>query len=120
MLQSNLFIYTGELSHYFATFGDLADVKVGQVSVVMAAIPWSIKKKYQWGLCAYVIVHTILPPSPVILWIELAGKPKCLPLNFGYHDVMRTCTSRPFDPEKKREIEFLRLSWDFSCAINPD
>ena len=44
----------------------------------------------QWGLCAYIIVHTILPPSPVILWIEQGGKPKWLPLNIGYHDVMRT------------------------------
>ena len=43
-----------------------------------------------WGLCAYVIVHTNLPPSPVILWISPGGKPKWLPLNFGYHDVMRT------------------------------
>ena len=28
--------------------------------------------------------------SPVILWISLGGKPKWLPLKFGYHDVMRT------------------------------
>ena len=56
----------------------------------------------QWGLCEYVIVHTILGGSPVILWISLGGspvilwislggKPKRLPLIFGYHDVM--CTS---------------------------
>ena len=38
---------------------------------------------YKWGLCAC-IAHTKLPPSPVILWIELRGKPKWLPLNFGY------------------------------------
>ena len=44
----------------------------------------------QWGLCECVIVHTILPPSPVILWIQLGGKPKWLPLKFGYHDVIRT------------------------------
>ena len=44
----------------------------------------------QMGLCEYVIFHTILPSSPVILWIELSDKPKWLPLNFGYHDVMRT------------------------------
>ena len=44
----------------------------------------------EWGLGEYVIVHTILPPSPVILQIELGGKPKWLPLHFGYHDVMRT------------------------------
>ena len=35
-------------------------------------------------------LHTFLPPSPVILWISLGGKPKWLPLDFGYHDVMRT------------------------------
>ena len=44
----------------------------------------------QWGLCEYVIVHTILGGSPVIRWISLGGKPKWLPLKFGYHDVMRT------------------------------
>ena len=43
-----------------------------------------------WGLCEYVIVHTILGGSPVILWILLGGKPKWLRLKFGYHDVMRT------------------------------
>ena len=43
----------------------------------------------QWGLCIYVIVHTIWPPSPVILWIELGGKTKWLPLKCGYHDVKR-------------------------------
>ena len=54
----------------------------------------------KWGLCEYVIVHTILGGSPVILWISLGGKPKWLPLKFGYHDVMRTspihsiCTDR--------------------------
>ena len=42
----------------------------------------------KWGLCSYIIVDAILPPSPVILWIELGGKPKWLPLHFGYHDVM--------------------------------
>ena len=31
-----------------------------------------------------------LPPTPVILWMELGGKPKWLPLNFGYHDVRHT------------------------------
>ena len=28
--------------------------------------------------------------QPVILWIPLAGKPKWLPLNFGFNDVMCT------------------------------
>ena len=45
---------------------------------------------HEWGLCEYVIVHMILGGSPVILWISLGGKPKWLPLKFGYHDVMRT------------------------------
>ena len=58
------------------------------------------------NLCEYVIVHTILGGSPVILWISLGGKPKWLPLKFGYHDVMRTspitsyaaCHSKPIAP----------------------
>ena len=45
---------------------------------------------FEWGLCEYVIVRTILGGSPVILWISLGSKPKWLPLKFGYHDVMRT------------------------------
>ena len=44
----------------------------------------------QWGLCQFVIIHTNLLPSPVILWIELGGKPKWLPMDFEYHDVMHT------------------------------
>ena len=46
----------------------------------------------KWGLCEYVIVHTFLATQPVILWIELGSKPKWLPLNTGYRDVMRTTT----------------------------
>ena len=43
----------------------------------------------EWGLHVGIrLVHTFLPPSPVILWIGLAGKPKWLPLKFGYHDIM--------------------------------
>ena len=34
--------------------------------------------------------HHFATGSPVILWIQLGGKPKWLPLKFGYHDVMRT------------------------------
>ena len=44
----------------------------------------------QWGLCEYVIVHTILPASPVLLGISLDGKPKWLPLKWRYNDVMHT------------------------------
>ena len=40
------------------------------------------------GECA--TVHTKSPPSPVILWMELGGKPKWLPLKFRQHDVMHT------------------------------
>ena len=44
-----------------------------------------------WGLCAYVIAHTILPPmhsSPFNLPIELSGRPKRLPLNSGHHRII--------------------------------
>ena len=49
---------------------------------------------------------------PIILCIELGGKPKWLPLNFGYHDVMHTvsiicapkCILRwPKEKRKKKE-----------------
>ena len=49
----------------------------------------------KWGQCQYVIVRTILGGSPVILWISPSGKPKWLPLKFGYHDVMRTSPIGP-------------------------
>ena len=55
-------------------------------STIQSILPFAM----QWGLCEYVIVHTILGGSPVILWISLGGKPKWLPLKFGCHDVMRT------------------------------
>ena len=48
-----------------------------------------VKNSFKWGLCENVIGHTILGGSPVIPWISLGGKPKWLPLKFGYHDVMR-------------------------------
>ena len=34
--------------------------------------------------------HSIreIATQPVVLWIELGGKPKWLPLNFGFNDVM--------------------------------
>ena len=40
----------------------------------------------QWGSCDYKARLKLPAPSLVILWIELGGKPKWLPLNFGYHD----------------------------------
>ena len=33
------------------------------------------------------IVYGKLSPQPVMLWIPLGGKPKWLPLNFGFNDV---------------------------------
>ena len=53
---------------------------------------WMALCWHTWGLCEYIIAHTNVPPNPVILWIELGGKPKWLPLIFGYHDVMHTGT----------------------------
>ena len=45
---------------------------------------------WQYGLCKYIKVHTKIATQPVILWIELGGKSKWLPLNFGYNDAMRS------------------------------
>ena len=45
-------------------------------------VTWKVS---QWGLCKF----ESLDGSPVILWISLGGKPKWLPLKYGYHDVMR-------------------------------
>ena len=50
-------------------------------------------KDLELGLCAYVIVRTILPPGPAILWIALCGTPKMLPMKFGYNDVIHTALS---------------------------
>ena len=49
-----------------------------------------LRQESKWGSVR--IRHSIreIPTQPVILWIELGGKPKWLPLNFGFHDVMRT------------------------------
>ena len=63
----------------------------------------------QWNLSAYV---TILPPSPVILWIELGGKPKWLPLNFGYHDVM--CTG----PINYNDVPWAKKDHPFRCIAS--
>ena len=52
-----------------------------------------VNTRREWGSCEYVIVHTMLPPSAVILWIEVGGKPKWLPMNFGHHDVIRRVQS---------------------------
>ena len=68
-----------------------------------------------WGLCEYGIVRTILGGSPVILWISLGGKPKWLPLEFGYHDVMRTS---PILWKKIYQIMILQCSFPLSLPQN--
>ena len=47
------------------------------------------------ALCVYIIVHSKMPSSQAILWIELGGNPKWLLLNFGYHDVTRAAPTTP-------------------------
>ena len=40
------------------------------------------------SVCEYIIIHALLAAQSshsVILWIELGGKPKWLPVHFGYH-----------------------------------
>ena len=68
----------------------------------------------KWGLCEYVIVHTILGGSPVILWISLGGKPKWLPLKFGYHDVMRTSPIQALPVYPTHRPSFSRLSGQYN------
>ena len=41
--------------------------------------------------------HFATQGSLMILWIELCRKPKKAPLNFGYHDVMRTAPIDRYD-----------------------
>ena len=47
---------------------------------------------YIYIMGAVRIRHSIreFATQPVILWILLGGKPKWLPLNVGFNDVMRT------------------------------
>ena len=61
-------------------------------------------RSVKWGLYVYVIVHTIFPPSPVILWIELGGKPKWLPLKCGYHDVMHAAPISIMHSLRERQV----------------
>ena len=49
----------------------------------------NLVKPFQWLKCDYVKFHTFLPPSPVIVWVELDDKSKWLPSDSGYNDVMR-------------------------------
>ena len=49
----------------------------------------------QWGPCAYVIVYGNLPPSQSFCRYCWVAKPKWLPLNFGFNDVMRTASISP-------------------------
>ena len=75
----------------------------------MSEVSWKkyeMQKRMQWGLCEYVVVHTFLGGSPVILWISLDGKPKWLLLKFGYHDVM--CTSPIANPTRSLDKVTLR------------
>ena len=51
-------------------------------NIFTSTVSLLIDTKIEWRLCKYIIVHTKFTPSPVILWIELDGKPKWLPLNF--------------------------------------
>ena len=70
----------------------------------------------KWGLGAYVVVHTILPPSPDILWIELGGKPKWLPLNFRDHGVKCPATIIPENRLEKAGLVFFFSLEDLKLA----
>ena len=55
------------------------------------------------------------------LWIELGGKQKWLPLNFGYNDVMRTAPIlleiRILDSDHRELVK--EIEWCFSLGISP-
>ena len=89
---------------------ELVLVVLSRKTEVRKSLDWLVfsPEEVKWGLCEYVIVHTILGGSPVILWISLGGKPKWLPLKFGYHDVIRT--SPIGETSRKKEIT------DWLCA----
>ena len=76
---------TGKGTHYTVTctYCVHTNFQSGQLSGLYSLLP-------MWYLCEYIIVHTKWPPSPVILWIGLGGKPKWLPLNFGYNVTIHT------------------------------
>ena len=61
----------------------------------------------QWGLAYARIHHSHHFPSPVILWIELGGKPKWLPLNL---DTMTSCARPPFSKYLSSIFLFLSSS----------
>ena len=71
--------------------------------IIVLCSTYRAPKAWRSCLCAYVTVYVKLPPSPVILWIELGGKPKWHPLHFGYvyvyHDIMRKAPIVPLDME---------------------
>ena len=96
----------------------------GQRSLQNVFFP--VKDNRKWGLCKQVINHMKLPPSPVILWKELDGKPKWLPLNFRYHDMM--CTDRISTTEnvlissiiESSPINLFLVQGDRSCCFKND
>ena len=72
-------------------------------------------------ISSHVIVHT--PPSPVILCIDLGGKPKWLLLSFEYHDAMHA--GHMGNRKSRRKAFFYLLVWKmrkkcfcfFSCFV---
>ena len=57
--------------------------------------------------------HTQVATQPIILRIELSGKPKWLPLNSGYHDVMRTVLIYTAAEQQKLHMH----SWSHANSI---
>ena len=57
-----------------------------------SSVPMQAPSVHALLMGAVRIRHSIreIATQPVILWILLGGKPKWLPLNFGFNDVMRT------------------------------
>ena len=84
------YLYIGIVAYFENRFSFAHDLEQGTAIFRIWHRHGCMRTLSVCGLCAYIIVHTIVPSSPVILSTELGGKPKWLPLNIGFHDIVRT------------------------------
>ena len=84
-----------------------------------------VREVAQMGAICMRIRHSMreFATQPVIPWIPLGGKPKWLPLNFGFNDVMRTALiekhyTEPFENRPRSQISVAsKTSALLMCAL---